>query len=152
LVVAGAAGVAAWGTRMLVPRESLWAGASFQGALHMPGGDLASAALIIGVVGGGAEEALFRGALQERLTRALGPLGGVGVQAVAYSAYSFAGLGWAHLAGLHGGARLGTGAVVGLVLGLLLGGLRLLSNGLFAPWVAHALANVVIGFAIRAGT
>jgi membrane protease YdiL (CAAX protease family) len=156
LIVAVAAGVAAWGARALVSLpDTSWAGPWARESdisLRMSGSDFASAALVIGVIGGGAEEALFRGALQERLTRALGPLGAVVIQAVAYAAYSFAGLGWAHLAGLHGGARLGAGAVVGLVLGILLGVLRRLSDGLFAPWVAHALANVVIGFAVRAGS
>jgi hypothetical protein len=56
---------------------------------------------------------------------------------------------WAHLAGLHGGLGLGAAAVVGLVLGLLLGTLRHLSNGIFAPWIAHALASVAIRFAVR---
>jgi membrane protease YdiL (CAAX protease family) len=152
LAVAIAGGAAAWGAVALMPSRlngCAWA-RDTESWLHMTAGDLASRALMVGIIGGGAEEALFRGALQERLTRALGPLPAVFVQAVAYAAYSFAGLGWAHLAGLHGGARLGAGAAVGLVLGFLLGVLRQLSDGLFAPWVAHALANVVIRFVVRA--
>lgn len=75
----------------------------------------------------------------------------VAIQAIAYAVACGTALSGASLAGLHGGARLISGAVIGLVLGLSLGFLRYLSAGLFAPWVAHAFANVAIVLAIRAG-
>jgi membrane protease YdiL (CAAX protease family) len=156
LVVAIAGGAVAWGVAAWIPPNGSWWASSWFGIgskpnpwPDLPVSNMVTNALIVGMVWGAAEEALFRGALQERLTSALGPLLAVAVQAFAYSAYSFMGTVATSSGHLHGGLRLGAGVAVGLVLGLLLGVLRRLSDGLFAPWAAHTCANMAILLAVQ---
>ncbi len=154
VVVAVAGGALAWGAVAAIMSHggvwaSGWLGNLSERPWVPPGAsalDLAWSAMVAGIVGGGTEEALFRGALQERLTHALGAWPGVALQAVVYAAYCWWGATGLHL---HGGLRLGAGAAVGLVLGFLLGVLRRLAQGLFAPSIAHALANVAIVFVVN---
>lgn len=111
--------------------------------------DRAYQALWLGLLVGGAEEVVFRGALHERLTRTLGSWPGIVAQSLAYG---LSGLGFASMAvaiGFHGGLGGAAGAVLGLALGFMLGILRQLAGGLFAPVVAHALANAAIVLAVR---
>ena len=154
LLVASLVGAVAWAAAAFLPAQvGLWSGLQ-PSRLHgasLEVTQVVSLALLVGFIGGGAEEVLFRGALQHQLTRSLGPMRAVAIQAIAYAVACGTALSGASLAGLHGGARLISGAVIGLVLGLSLGFLRYLSAGLFAPWVAHAFANVAIVLAIRAG-
>jgi membrane protease YdiL (CAAX protease family) len=111
--------------------------------------DRAFQALTLGLLVGGAEEVVFRGALQERLTRTLGSWPGIVAQALAYGLSGFGLASMAVAIGFHGGLGGAAGALLALGLGFLLGILRQLAGGLFAPVVAHALANAAIVLAVR---
>ena len=79
-----------------------------------------------------AEEFFFRGALQRALTP-LGAAWAIGVQAAAFGLIHYRGFprGW-------------SGVALATIYGLMLGLLRRRADGLFAPWLAHLAADVVI--------
>ncbi len=80
-----------------------------------------------------AEELFFRGALQSALTRSLGAVAGIIVQAAAFG-----------LIHSRGFPRGWSGVALATTYGLMLGALRLRAGGLLAPWVAHVAADAVI--------
>lgn len=94
---------------------------------------LVTACVVFAAVNGFVEEVLFRGVIQQHLTRVIGSWAAVVTQALAF--------GILHLNGYPYGP---VGVVLAAVYGLLLGALRLRSGGLLAPWVAHACADAVI--------
>ena len=79
------------------------------------------------------EEVVFRGVLMSALLQLLGPLAAVVLQALAF--------GVLHLHGIPGGP---VGMVMAGVWGLLLGVLRLRSQGLLAPYITHIAADTTI--------
>jgi membrane protease YdiL (CAAX protease family) len=88
------------------------------------------------------EEMLFRGAILHHLGHAFGVWPAVAVQAVAFG-----------LLHLHGYPYGPIGVALATVYGLLLGVVRLRSNGLLAPWVAHVVADgVIFVFILQAAT
>jgi membrane protease YdiL (CAAX protease family) len=76
-----------------------------------------------------AEEAVLRGALFDGLVRLGGPVAAIVLTSVAFALMHVPSYGW-HVVPLDLGA------------GLLLGGLRLLSGGIAAPAIAHAVADL----------
>jgi CAAX protease family protein len=88
------------------------------------------------------EEMLFRGAILHHLGHAFGVWPAVAVQAVAFG-----------LLHLHGYPYGPIGIALATVYGVLLGVVRLRSNGLLAPWVAHVVADgVIFVFILQAAT
>jgi membrane protease YdiL (CAAX protease family) len=88
------------------------------------------------------EELLFRGAILHQLGYAFGVWPAVALQAMAFG-----------LLHLHGYPYGPIGVALATVYGLLLGALRVRSNGLLAPWVAHVVADSVIFiFILQAAT
>jgi len=92
------------------------------------------AALGFAAVNAAAEEAVYRGFIQCALEDALG----VGTAALLLQAAAF---GVLHINGFPRGAA---GIVLAFVYGLLLGTIRRRAGGMFAPWVAHVCADLVI--------
>ncbi len=87
------------------------------------------------------EELVFRGAVMQALDSAFGPHGlSVTVQAWLFGAMHYR----------EGFPNGGWGLAMTFVYGIVLGMIRRRSQGLFAPWVAHACADMAI-FVILAG-
>jgi membrane protease YdiL (CAAX protease family) len=85
------------------------------------------------------EEAVFRGVVQEALQRTFGPSWVVLVlQATVFAAAHYA-------AGFPNGQA---GYALVLVYGGMLGYLRLRTQGLLAPWLAHVVSDLVIGYVL----
>jgi uncharacterized protein len=80
-----------------------------------------------------AEEAIYRGIIQTALTRAVGALPAVVLQAVAF--------GLAHTHGFPSGAA---GVVLATAYGVALGVIRWRTDGLLAVWATHVVADLVI--------
>ncbi|WP_367133651.1 MULTISPECIES: CPBP family intramembrane glutamic endopeptidase [Streptomyces] len=93
-------------------------------------------AVIVGfaVVNGIAEEFLYRGFLLTELRTLLGTAPAVVLQAVVF--------GVAHLSGFPSGWP---GAAMAAVWGIVLGVIRIRSEGILAAWVAHLIADSAIG-------
>ncbi|MDQ1737242.1 MAG: protease family protein [Pseudonocardiales bacterium] len=88
------------------------------------------------------EELLFRGAILHHLGYAFGVWPAVALQAVAFG-----------LLHLHGYPYGPIGVALATIYGLLLGAIRVRSNGLLAPWVAHVIADsVIFVFILQAAT
>jgi membrane protease YdiL (CAAX protease family) len=103
---------------------------------------LALAGVIFATGNAAVEELLFRGTIQHHLGHAFGVWPAVALQAVAF--------GMLHL---HGYPYGPIGVALATVYGLLLGAVRLRSNGLLAPWAAHVVADSVIFiFILQAAT
>lgn len=98
------------------------------GAPPLPAGGFAGWAVVVSAVAVG-EEALLRGALWEALAAWRGEWVALGVSTVAF--------GLLHVP-LYGGSVL----VLDLVVGLLLGGVRMVSAGWGGPAVAHTVADL----------
>jgi membrane protease YdiL (CAAX protease family) len=103
---------------------------------------IALGGLIFAIANAAVEEMLFRGAILHHLGHAFGVWPAVAVQAVAFG-----------LLHLHGYPYGPVGVALATVYGLLLGVVRLRSNGLLAPWVAHVVADsVIFVFILQAAT
>jgi membrane protease YdiL (CAAX protease family) len=102
-------------------------------SIPAPGWALLLGALAFALVNAAVEEAIWRGVFQVELAPLVGPWA-----AVAAGALSFG------LAHAHGFPRGPLGVAMVSVWGAMLGGLRLRSGGLLAPWLAHVVADVVI--------
>jgi membrane protease YdiL (CAAX protease family) len=108
----------------------------------LPTWSLAAAGLAFVTVNAAVEEFLFRGAILHHLRQALGAWPAVTLQAAAFG-----------LLHLHGYPYGPIGVLLASIYGLLLGAVRLRSNGLLAPWIAHVLADSVIFiFILQAAT
>jgi len=116
-------------SRLAPPRVGT--GASFLTTLTPV--SLVAAGVAFAVVNAFVEEFLFRGAMMHHLGPVLGGWTAVVVQALAF--------GMLHLNGYPYGPA---GVVLASVYGVLLGAIRLRSGGLLAPWIAHAVTDVVI--------
>ena len=92
------------------------------------------AAVGFATVNAAAEEAVYRGFIQCALESSIG----LGVAALLLQALAF---GLAHINGFPSG---GPGVVLACVYGLMLGIVRRRADGMFAPWVAHVCADLVI--------
>jgi hypothetical protein len=83
------------------------------------------------------EEAIFRGIVQEAAMRTLGNLtGALFLQSTVFAAAHFKG-------GFPNGA---VGYCMVLIYGIMLGVLRVRCKGLLAPWLAHVIADMTIGY------
>jgi membrane protease YdiL (CAAX protease family) len=109
---------------------------------QIPAWLLALGGVIFATVNAAVEEMLFRGAILHHLGHALGAWPAVALQAVAFGVLH-----------LHGYPYGPVGVALATVYGLLLGAVRLRSNGLLAPWVAHVVADgVIFVFIVQAAT
>jgi membrane protease YdiL (CAAX protease family) len=109
---------------------------------EIPAWLLALAGVIFATANAAVEEMLFRGAILHHLGLAFGVWPAVVLQAVAFG-----------LLHLHGYPYGPIGVALATSYGLLLGALRLRSNGLLAPWVAHVVADsVIFVFILQAAT
>ena len=98
--------------------------------------------LVFATANAAVEEMLFRGAILHHVGHAFGAWPAVAVQATAFG-----------LLHLHGYPYGPIGVALATVYGLLLGVVRLRSNGLLAPWVAHVVADgVTFVFILQAAT
>jgi membrane protease YdiL (CAAX protease family) len=85
------------------------------------------------------EEAIFRGVVQEALARTFSrPRVVIILQAAVFAAAHY-------MAGFPNGKA---GYAMVLVYGVLLGYLRLRTNGLLAPWLAHVASDLAIGYVL----
>jgi membrane protease YdiL (CAAX protease family) len=91
--------------------------------------------VLFSAVNGAFEEVAYRGVLLDALDAALGP----GVAAVVLQALPFGAL---HIAGFPRGAA---GVALAAIFGVMMGTVRRQTRGLLAPWLAHILADTVIG-------
>jgi len=91
------------------------------------------------LVNAACEEVVFRGILQTELTTVVGTWPAVAVQAVVF--------GLLHITGFPSGL---TGVALATVYGGLVGVLRVRSDGLMAPYIAHVAADVTIGVVVVA--
>jgi membrane protease YdiL (CAAX protease family) len=96
--------------------------------------------LLVGVVlfaavNGALEEVAYRGVLLDALDAVLG----AGVAPIVIQAFAFGAM---HFGGFPRGAA---GVALATIFGLMMGTIRRSSRGLLAPWLAHILADVVIG-------
>ena len=94
---------------------------------------------VVGVVGFAVvnpvwEEVLYRGVLQEELTRTIGAWPAVGVQAVLFG-----------LSHLHGFPSGWAGVAMAATWGFGLGVIRFRTGGLVIPYLVHVTANLTIG-------
>ena len=109
------------------------AGASLAGAAHVSGLGRPAAAFgpwaLVTVTVAVAEEAVLRGLLFDRLRRAGGPLLALAATTVLFALMHVPLYGW-HVVPLD------------LAAGLALGGLRIVSRGILAPAIAHAVADL----------
>jgi membrane protease YdiL (CAAX protease family) len=96
-------------------------------AAGTPGAPWAAATLLVA----GAEEALLRGALLDEVADALGLPGAVVATSVIFALMHVPAYGW-------------QAAPLDLGVGFLLAGLRLVSGGVAAPAIAHALADLAV--------
>jgi membrane protease YdiL (CAAX protease family) len=94
---------------------------------------LAGIGLAFAVVNAFVEEVLFRGAMLQHLAHALGSWPAVAIQAAAFGLIHFNGYPYGPV-----------GVALAATYGLVLGAMRLRSDGLLAPWVAHVGADIVI--------
>lgn len=106
--------------RTFVPEQPLWL--------------LVIGALVFALVNAAIEEAAYRGVLLSALEAVLGR----GAAPIVLQAVAFAAL---HV---HGLPRGSAGVGLALVYGVALGALCRKAGGLLAPWLAHALTDVVI--------
>jgi membrane protease YdiL (CAAX protease family) len=86
------------------------------------------------------EEAVYRGVIMQSMDSAFGP----GIVSIFVQGWLFGAMHY-----LQGFPNGGWGLVMAAVYGIMLGWLRRLSQGMFAPWLAHVCADMVI-FAILA--
>jgi hypothetical protein len=92
---------------------------------------------LFALTNGFVEEAVFRGVVQEALARAFNrPLVMLVLQASVFAALHYA-------AGFPNGKM---GYLMVLVYGWMLGYLRLRTNGLLSPWLAHVVSDLAIGY------
>jgi uncharacterized protein len=109
----------------------------FSVALHLLSG---TPTWLLAVIGAGfatanaaVEELLFRGAILHQLRYTFGVWPAVATQAAAFGLFH-----------LHGYPYGPIGVALATAYGLLLGAIRLRSNGLLAPWLAHVAADSLI--------
>jgi uncharacterized protein len=100
----------------------------------LPLGLLIVGGLIFSMVTAAVEEGAFRGVILNALDRSLGP----GFAALLLQALAFGAI---HLRGFPGG-WIGVG--LACIYGLLMGVIRRRAGGMFAPWIAHVLTDVMI--------
>ncbi|MFJ8860522.1 lysostaphin resistance A-like protein [Streptomyces sp. NPDC102451] len=86
------------------------------------------------LVNAACEEAVYRGVFQTELTAVMGTVPALAVQAI--------GFGLLHIQGFPSGAA---GVVLAGIYGVFLGIIRMRSEGMLAPYVAHVCADVTIG-------
>lgn len=98
-----------------------------------PIGFVIAAGLAFAAVNGAAEELAFNGIVQTALAEHQTSLPPVVIGAIAFGA--------AHYAGFPSGVL---GVLLATCYGLVLSGLRLMTGGLLAPWIAHMFADVTI--------
>jgi membrane protease YdiL (CAAX protease family) len=101
--------------------------------IQIPASLMLLAGILFATANAAVEELLFRGAIMHHLRYAFGVWPAVALQAVAFG-----------LLHLHGYPYGPIGVALATVYGLLLGAVRVRSNGLLAPWVAHVVADSVI--------
>lgn len=89
---------------------------------------------IFALVNAGAEEAAFRGVLMDALVSAVGVMGAVLIQAMAFGLVHYP----------HGLPNGTWGALLSGVYGLILGLIRLRAGGMLAPWIAHVATDLTI--------
>jgi uncharacterized protein len=130
LGLAGLSGSVLWTFHRLMP-------AHFSIGLHllstMPTWLLAVIGAAFATANAAVEELLFRGAILQQLRYTFGVWPAVATQAAAF--------GFFHLHGYPYGL---IGVALATAYGLLLGAIRLRSNGLLAPWLAHVAADSLI--------
>ena len=100
----------------------------------MPLGLLIAGGLLFSMVNAAVEEGAYRGVLLHGLDTALGR----GWAALVLQAVAF---GTLHMQGFPRGAL---GVVLASIYGLLMGIIRRRAEGMFAPWLAHVLTDIVI--------
>jgi len=93
------------------------------------------AGLVFSVFNAAVEEAIYRGVIMQSMDSAFGP----GVVSIFVQGWLFGAM--HYLQGFPNGAW---GLMMAAAYGLMLGWLRRLSQGMFAPWLAHICADVVI--------
>lgn len=103
----------------------------------LPVGLLLVGGLLFAVLNAAAEEAAFRGIMMAALDDVFGP----GARSIVLQAAAF---GVMHIRGFPRGL---SGVGLAFIYGLMLGYIRRRAGGMYAPWVAHVVADVVI-FAI----
>jgi membrane protease YdiL (CAAX protease family) len=108
---------------------------------HMPVWLFPLAGLAFSVFNAAGEEFVFRGVTMQALDSALGP----GNTSIVLQAWLFGAMHYRE--GFPNGAW---GLAMAFVYGIMLGALRRRAQGMFAPWIAHVCADMVI-FAILAG-
>jgi membrane protease YdiL (CAAX protease family) len=89
---------------------------------------------IFALVNAGAEEAAFRGVVMDALVSAVGVMGAVLIQAMAFGLVHYP----------HGLPNGTWGALLSGVYGLILGLIRLRAGGMLAPWIAHVATDLTI--------
>jgi len=99
------------------------------------------AGLVFSAFNAAIEEFVFRGVTMQALDSAIGP----GIISIVLQAWPFGAM--HYLEGFPNGAW---GLAMTFVYGIMLGGLRRRAQGIFAPWIAHVCADMMI-FAILAG-
>ena len=108
-----------------------------QGIAHYPKGLVFLVGVpLFALMNAFAEETIFRGVLQEALMAVFQLPLAVVLQASAFAAFHFA-------AGFPNGF---IGYIMVLVYGSMLGYLRIRTDGMLAPYLAHVIADLVIGF------
>ena len=100
----------------------------------LPLGLLIAGGLIFAMLNAAVEEGAYRGVFLHALDRSLGP----GFPALLLQALAFGAI---HIRGFPGG-WLGVG--LACIFGLFMGVIRRRAGGMFAPWIAHVLTDVVI--------
>jgi membrane protease YdiL (CAAX protease family) len=119
-----------WTFHLLMP-------AHFSIGLHLlstvPAWQLGAIGAAFATANAAVEELLFRGAILHQLRYTFGVWPAVATQAVAFGLFH-----------LHGYPYGPIGVALATAYGLLLGAIRLRSNGLLAPWLAHVAADSLI--------
>ena len=137
LGLAALSGSVLWTFHRLMPTH-------FSHSLHllsrMPTWQLAAIGAVFATANAAVEEFLFRGAILHQLRYALGVWPAVATQAAVFGIFH-----------LHGYPYGPIGVALATTYGLLLGAIRLRSNGLLAPWLAHvAVDSLIFVFIVQA--
>jgi membrane protease YdiL (CAAX protease family) len=130
LGLAGLSGSVLWTFHRAMPTH-------FSTGLHLlstvPAWQLAAIGAAFATANAAVEELLFRGAILHQLRYTFGVWPAVATQAAAFGLFH-----------LHGYPYGPIGVALATTYGLLLGAIRLRSNGLLAPWLAHVAADGLI--------